>query len=284
MRDPLHLFCQPEMIQSMTGYGEASLGGLHCEIKTLNHRFLSIVLSTPPSFSIYEFQIRELLNTYIKRGAVYLKLSMEDAEFEPDIAKAKAYYSFIKKLQKALNLKVDVPIEPFLEFKKEKIPGWRNVKLVTTTAIRKLIESRIEEGKKIQSDIELHLKEIKELIVSIKKKAPDQKKMEKEFRSKLESFSKNELDERKVREELTLLLLRENFNEEVVRLIAHFRRFKEIVKSKSPFGKHLAFLLQEMQREANTISAKAKNAEISQLTVELKKELEILREQVENVR
>lgn len=272
------------MIQSMTGYGEAVLQGIYCEVKALNHRFLSMSLSIPPNLSNYEFQIRELLNTYIKRGTVYLKLSIENAEPEPDLIKAKAYYNFVKKLQKSLNLQEDIPIEPFLGFKKEKTPAWRDIKSVVTCAIRKLVESRIEEGQKILLDIKLHLSRIKELIASIKQKIPDQRKIEKEFKARLESFSNNELDEKKIKEELTLLLLRENFNEEVVRLVAHFRRFREVLKSKSPSGKYLSFILQEMQREANTISAKAKSAEISQLIVELKRELETLREQIENVR
>ena len=268
----------------MTGYGEATLYNIHCEIKTLNHRFFDASVSLPSALSSYEFKIRTLLSTYIKRGVVYFKLFIGDTEIEPDIKRAKIYYKFVSELKQKLGLKSDVPIEPFLEFKKQKIPGWREVKEVVISALNKAVESRIEEGKKLKTDIELHIKNIKNLIKSILEKTPDQKKIESEFRTKLDSFTKNKLDEQKVKEELTLLLLRENFNEEVVRLDAHFRKFKEIIRDKEPSGKHLAFLLQEMQREANTISAKAKNAEVSQLTVELKRELEILREQVENVR
>ena len=268
----------------MTGYGEATLHNIHCEIKTLNHRFFDASVSLPFALSSYEFKIRALLSTSIKRGVVYFKLFTGDTEIEPDIKRAKIYYKFVSELKQELGLKSDVPIEPFLAFKKEKVPGWRDIKEVVIAALNKAVESRIEEGKKLKSDIELHIKNIKNLVKSILEKTPDQKKIETEFRTKLDSFTKNKLDEQKVKEELTLLLLRENFNEEVVRLDAHFRKFKEIIKSKEPSGKHLAFLLQEMQREANTISAKAKNAEVSQLTVELKRELEILREQVENVR
>jgi uncharacterized protein (TIGR00255 family) len=268
----------------MTGYGEASFGHIHCEVKSLNHRFLDISLSIPASFSPYEFKIRKLLSTHVKRGTVFLRLFAEDVEIRPDLKHAKAYYKFIQELKKELGLKSEVPIEPFLKFSKEKPPAWRDVKNVISTALEKLIKSRIQEGQKTKVDIELHLKKTKKLAESMKKRAPDQQKIEKELKGKLDSFPGKELDERKIREELTLLLIRENFNEEAVRLNAHIGKFEEVLRSKDPSGKHFAFLLQEMQREVNTVSAKAKNAAVSQLAVELKREMESLREQVENVR
>jgi uncharacterized protein (TIGR00255 family) len=272
------------MIQSMTGYGEASLHNIKCEIKALNHRFLSTTLSLPPSLSKYEFKIRELIGAYLKRGAIFLKLFVESHQVEPDLEQAKVYYNFVEKLKNGLELKGEIPLSLFLDFRKEKVLTWDEIKPIVVLSLHKVIKSRVEEGKKIKQDMELHLKRLKSLINQIIKKTPNQKKMEQEFKTKLNSLTRDKLDEQKVREELTILLLRENFNEEIVRLDAHFNKFRKVVRRKEPSGKELTFLLQEMQREANTVSAKAKNAEISQLTVEIKTDIEILMEQAENVR
>ncbi len=272
------------MIQSMTGYGEARRGDIYCEIKSLNHRFFNVTLSIPSWLSPYEFKIRELLKNRVKRGAVSLKVYIENHEIKPNLEGARVYYNFIRDLKKELGLSGTIPIEPFLDFRKEIKASWSDVKFAINSALSLLVKSREEEGKKLREDIELHLKKIKERIEIIKHKSPDEREIRKQFKKKLRDFIKDGLDERKLKEELTLWLIRENFNEERVRFEVHLNKFKQVLKSREPPGKRLSFLIQEMEREANTISAKAKNAEISQLVVELKEELEILKEQIGNVR
>ncbi len=272
------------MLQSMTGYGEANNGSLHCEIKTLNHRFLNINFNIPSSLSRYEYDIRKVLGSQIKRGAVSLKISIEDSKIKLDIEKAKIYYNFIKNLKQKLNIKSPIPIDPFLNFKKDEIPSWRVLKSVIATALNHLIETRIEEGSKLQADIELRLKKIDKLIKLIKQKTPKQTELIERFKEKLSPFIKEGIDERRLEEELAFSIIKEDINEECVRLATHIEKFKETINIEEPLGKYFIFLIQEMQREANTISSKARDIRISQCVIELKKELENLREQVENIR
>ncbi|MCK4308065.1 YicC family protein [candidate division WOR-3 bacterium] len=273
------------MMQSMTGYGEARQGNVYCEIKSLNHRFFNVNFSIPSWLSPYEFKIIELLKRRIKRGAVSLKIYTDNYEIKPDIERAKAYYNFVLDLKQELGLSGTIPIGHFLDFKKETTgASWKDVKTAINSAISLLVKSRDEEGKKLKADIELHLKKVKEGVEHIKQGTPDVRDIRKQFKKKFAAFVRDGLDERKLKEELTLWLIRENFNEERVRLEVHLSKFKQVLRKRGPSGKYLSFLIQEMEREANTISAKAKNAKISQLIVELKGELEILREQIGNVR
>ena len=271
------------MIQSMTGYGEARRGNIHCEIKSLNHRFFNITLLTPSWLSPYELKIMDLLKNRIKRGAVSLKIYIESQEIKLDIKRAKTYYNFIHNLKEELGLSGDISIGHFLDFKKETTASWGDVRITINSALSSLIKSRKDEGRKLKDDIDLHFKKTRKGIEDIKRQTPGEQDIKKQFKKKFANIIKNGLDERRLKEELTLWLIRENFNEERVRFEMHLNKFKQIVKRKEPSGKHLSFLIQEMEREVNTISAKAKNAKISQLVVELKGELEILREQIGNV-
>ncbi|MDI6839283.1 MAG: DUF1732 domain-containing protein [bacterium] len=272
------------MIQSMTGYGEATYSHIHCELKALNHRFFDATLSIPTSLSCYEFKIITLLKERIKRGAVFLKIFVEETHIKLDIKRAKAYYDFINNLKLSLGLEESsIPIDLFLNFTKQEAPPWSVVKKVINSCIDCLIESRLEEGKKLLSDIETHFKKINKLLQVIDQRVPKQKERREQFLKRITPLIKDGLDEHKIDEEFAFLLMKEDFNEEQSRLKAHFKKFKNILYSKRPSGKYLVFLIQEMQREANTISAKVKDVGVSQVVVELKKELEDLREQAENV-
>lgn len=271
------------MIQSMTGYGETSLRQVRCEIKTLNHRFLKADISIPPELSSYELRLKRLLRERLARGAIFLKIFLE-ADIEPDIERARAYYNFLVNLKQSLKINSPIPIDLFIDFKKTKSISWRTIKQVTNNALDKVIESRIAEGRGLQAAIKLSLKRMDKLLHLIRQYIPKQVDLRKNFKEKLAPFMKEGVDEHKIDAELAFLLVKQDFNEERVRLEIHLAKFKELISTESPSGKYLTFLTQEMLREANTISSKVQDAKISHLVVEFKKELEDLREQVENVR
>lgn len=273
------------MIQSMTGYGEASVCHIHCEIKSLNHRFFNLNLSMPSSLSVYEFRLRKLLKAAIKRGSVFLRIFLDDMKIQPDIKRAQIYYKFVNDLKKKLKLGGPVPLELFLDFKKEVTPSWQLIRSVINSAVAQLTEARVEEGKKLQKDIELRLNKIEKLLEFIKKRVSKQKdERGKHLMKKLPHFIKDKVNESKFSNELALLMMKEDFSEECIRLVAHLSKFRRILKARESSGKYLGFLTQEMHREANTISSKASDTKISHAVVELKSELEAIREQIENAR
>ena len=267
----------------MTGYGEANLGHLHCEVRSLNHRFFDITLNIPSSFSRYEFKIRTLLKERIRRGAVSLKIFVENSKIEPDIERAKAYYDFLTNLKQSIGLKGEIPIDLFLDFKRAETPSWGVAKRLINAGIDSLLESKAEEGSKLLLDIDEKLGKIEDLLKTVEQRRPEQTKRREQLIKKLAPFVKERLNEHKIDEEFAFLLMKEDFEEEQTRFNAHFKKFQKVLRRRKSSGKYLGFLLQEMQRELNTISAKAKDVGISSVIVELKKEVEDLREQVENI-
>lgn len=254
------------MLQSMTGYGECSFQNVRCEIKTLNHRFFDANIYLPSCLSCYEIRLRQILRKHVVRGMVYFKIFIDSPEIKLDLKQARSQYKFIRDLQKNLKLNSDIPLELFLPFKKEVAPKWLLVYKVVMSAIKSLIKSRIEEGKKIVKDFESHLNKIDRLFYAIEKIAP-----------KLES---KRLEESSINSEVG----KEDFSEERIRFEMHLRAFRRNICSKSASGKYSVFLLQEMQRECNTIASKAKDSRVAKTVVKLKEEIEKIREQAENVR
>ncbi|MFA5031550.1 MAG: DUF1732 domain-containing protein [bacterium] len=254
------------MIQSMTGYGEYCFRNIRCELKSLNHRFFDANIFIPSCLSPYEIKLRQLLRERIVRGMVYLRIFIEAPDIKTDLKQAKAHYNFLIDLQKNLKLNSDIPIELFLPFKKEIAPQWSIIQKVVTGAINALIKARIEEGAKTLKDINSHLKQIDKFFDSIKRKAPV---LEAKRMKKIQTSSE---------------LNKEDFSEEQMRFETHFKALKRNISSAGVSGKYCVFLLQEMQRECNTIASKTKDSSVATLIVKLKDEIEKIREQMENVR
>ena len=291
------------MTRSMTGFGRADvsskLGKLSLEISTINKRFLEINMYLPKNLSFLESEIRKIVDKTIIRGQVLLKFdffpSEKDVSFLPSISYLKNLKKGWEKLSKDLGYsKEDITLEFIVEKAKylpnEKIKDVSAFKKLIfdalNSAMKKVIEMRNKEGRVLLFDMEKRINKIKKELISIKKIAPDAKeRFEKKLKEKLLTLfkEKQEIEDRVLRE-AALFADKIDITEEITRLDSHLKQFLLILKDKKEaIGRKLEFLLQECLRETNTIAAKASDAMISKACVEIKNELEKIKEQLQNV-
>ena len=296
------------MIRSMTGYGEAERpledGVLRVEIKTVNHRFFNASVRTPPGFDRIEHEFQAWLRPHISRGHVHLVITVEGGPAgkdgslpELDMARARQYANLLRRLRDELDLTggPDVAsVARFGEIFRTPEPV-RTIPTVEPEALRSLVEEaargavalREAEGRRLQEDMEERLRVLEECLDIIAERAPARLVRE---RNRLTAavrdlVGQEDIDEERMTREIAYLAERWDINEEIVRFRSHVRLFHETLAApgEEPVGKRLAFIVQEMHREANTIGAKANDPEIAHASVAMKEEVERLREQVENV-
>jgi uncharacterized protein (TIGR00255 family) len=279
------------MIQSMTGYGECERKNIYCEIKSLNQRFFNTSLALPEELTSYAYQIEKLLKDKLTRGFVYLKIIYKEEQL-PVVNKQAVIqqYKNLKNLKQLLNLPGEITLDLLcssVNIYKPKVKvrsdnyTWNIVKGVINSAVDNLIQMRKREGGEIKEYATRSLNSMDSLINLIKKQSPKRIEREKKrFKELLSSYSGVY---KGVEREICIFADKVNIQEELSRFGIHLDNFRKILKGDSPCGKRLGFLLQELLREANTIASKAQDARISMAVVDIKNELENLREQTENV-
>ena len=271
------------MLISMTGFGEASSAWVRCELRSLNHRFFRTSISVPPFLSRYEYEIESLLREKLLRGMVYCNIitniTPQTIRCETEIAKR--YRDALLSLKKSLKLEGDVSLDLLsrsssifrIDIDETQIcKAWEETRGVLNKAIENLLLTRKREGKKIGKNVKERIENLKRMLRDNKEKLPQ--RIERE-RVKIEKLP--------CKDEALLLLDRINIEEEITRFQFHLSCMKEILSGKTSQGKKLLFLLQELLREANTMSNKIQDAPISRIVVDMKTEIESLREEVENV-
>jgi uncharacterized protein (TIGR00255 family) len=296
------------MIRSMTGFGEAeeATGArvLRVEIKTVNHRFLNVNMRTPPGFDRFESDIQSWLRPFLSRGHVTYTLSLDqdvaeanDTLPELDLERAKRYGELLETLRRELDLKAPVDLSHVSRFGEIfRAPERGNASaLVEGKVIHRLTEAaaaevvllREAEGSRLQRDLEEHLQAIEEALVQVEANAPERLVAERDrLRTAVaDLIETHSVDEDRLAREIAYLAEKWDINEEIVRFRSHVELFNEALQTEAgePVGKRLGFLVQEMNREANTIGSKANDAQIAHTAVSLKEEVERLREQLENV-
>jgi len=290
-------------MNSMTGFGSASLRerrmDINVEVRSVNHRFLTIKLSVPDSLSRHEGEIEQLVRARLGRGSVTVSVSVKAPRTTetslPDLKTFKAYAKQLRDIQKALGLKGEIRMEDLLAVPSLWSNGavesdeelWPRVKKLLPKALDQLVETRKREGQKIAGAFKNHLDSIETRLGKVESRVP----------SVMESYQKR-LDDRiqqllaqRGLEAAKLDIVREvaihsdrcDTSEEIQRLRAHIGEFRKIVAQKGQLGRRLDFLTQEMGRETNTIASKANDGEIAASAVDMKAELEKIKEQVENV-
>ena len=294
------------MIRSMTGFGEAELeieaGRLRLEVKTVNHRFLNANIKTPSGFDRFEKAMIDALKPWVSRGHVSAYLSLDRSAFagqvEPgiDIEKAKGYQTALETLKREL----DVPGEPDLEMLSRfsdifRAPDRNQAVSVEEDDLLRLVKKagsevramREAEGLRLASDLDDRLRAIESQLDEVEQRAPERLS---EQRTKLrravqELSAQLEVDEDRLAREIAYLAEKWDINEEIVRFRSHIDLFRSALSGdgSEPVGKRLGFLVQEMLREANTVSSKANDSKLAQASVAIKEEIERIREQVENV-
>lgn len=289
-------------MKSMTGFSkaEASEAGVNVvvELKSLNGKNLEINCRMPRTISHKELDVREIIRAALTRGTISCNIQIELDEtvkqFTLNEEIASQCYDNLNSLRKKLKIKDAVKFEHLLIFKDTFFQQEKSddealqmslVIKALKSALKNLDAMRHREGQQITKDIMNRIKKIQDNVKKIDKMSMERIPMERDrLRQRIaQLFESDEIDEHRLQMEMVLIADKLDVSEECVRLESHFKFFNEIAKSKEPAGRKINFLIQEMNREINTIGSKANDATISQMVVELKEELERIREQVQNI-
>ena len=290
------------MIKSMTGYGKSSLSinlrEYQVEIKTVNHKYIDTNIRLPRSISYLEDDVRKLITSKLKRGKVDVLITFEnfnkdDNEIKINKELAKMYIDSFKDLAQEENLSTNIDVTeitklPDVVIVKSNIDEEQiksELLQVVENAVNNLIEMRQSEGNRISGDILAKISQIEEKNEEIFGLSTG---LIREYVVKLETRIKEilkteELDKSRLMQEIVIYADKCSVEEEVTRLRSHISQLREIIKSKEPNGKKMDFLIQEMNRETNTIGSKANNLEITNRVIDIKTILEDIREQVQNI-
>lgn len=290
------------MIKSMTGFsrGEISEAGVNVtvEVKSLNGKYLEVNLRMPRNLQHFEGEIREIVKENVARGSLQMNINLEiDAQESPfalDESAVGHTYAILQEMRKVLKIKETIKMEHILKFSddfvsKNEIKDEKLlislIKRAVRNALRSLDTMRKREGGQIAKDIKNRLYKIADTVDIIEKKGFDRipEEREKLRRRVAQLFESDEIDEQRLQMEMVVMADKLDISEECVRLKSHFKFFDQAMRAKEPSGRKINFLLQEMHREINTIGSKANDADISHKVVDVKEELERIREQVQNI-
>ncbi|SCP94904.1 YicC/YloC family endoribonuclease [Anaerobium acetethylicum] len=291
------------MIRSMTGFGrnEASDGlkKITVEMKAVNHRYLDINIKIPKKLSFFESSIRNLLKKYLERGKVDIFISYEDLtesklSLKYNSGLAKEYLGYLNQMSEELGLRNDVSVsvlsrypEVFVmeEQELDEEEFWKLLEKAISGAVQQLAGTREKEGESLKTDLMKKLDEMSEQVQYIEERSPD---MLKEYRAKLEEkvralLEDTQIDENRMAAEVVLYADKICVDEEIVRLKSHVDHMRETLNEGVSVGRKMDFIAQEMNREANTILSKANDLTISNKAIDLKTEIEKVREQIQNI-
>lgn len=289
-------------MQSMTGYGksicELPTKTVSIEIKSLNSKQLDVFTRLPNIYKEKELEIRNIISKYLMRGKIELNITYEnndtDSTAKINIPLVKEYYAQLKELTFELNpeehealLQTIMRFPDALKIDKEEFDDeeWIQLNTKLIEALEAIQEFRNQEGKALKKDILDRVKNIRELLNDIARFEEDRisRIREKIRNSLLEVFEKDTIDENRFEQELVYYLEKVDITEEKVRLANHCDFFFEVAKNTGSIGKKLGFIAQEMGREINTIGSKANHTDIQRTVVQMKDELEKIKEQLMNV-
>ena len=292
------------MIRSMTGFGrgeaQAQQKKFLIEVKSLNHRYLDTNIKMPKILNYLEEKIRQRIKDAVKRGRVevfisYEKIGESDVKVTPDIALAKQYLDALREIGDNLSVADDISISSLVRFpdvlvidKKEEDEDeiWKSLSESLEIALQKLIEMREAEGRQLKLDFLKRLDIIGGMIKDIEVRSPQ---LLQDYRQRLldrmkELFEEGpSIDEGRILMEAAIFADKSSITEEIVRFHSHIKQFKIILEEDDSVGRKIDFLIQEMNREVNTIGSKANDLQVTNIVINLKSELEKLREQIQNI-
>lgn len=291
------------MIKSMTGFGRAEASDenrkITIEIKAVNHRYLDVNMKMPKKLCMFESQIRSVLKEYAERGKVDIFITYEDftdsnvaVKYNREVAKA--YVDFIKEIADEFSLENDLKATSLsrypevLSLEEQEVDEtelWDYVEKALRQALEMFVEARIREGENLKNDIILKLDNMLENVSFIEERAPG---IIKEYHEKLtarvsEYLEDSQIDEARILTEVTLFTDKVCIDEEIVRLKSHIQGTKDALNAGGSLGRKLDFIAQEMNREANTILSKANDLKTSNQAIDLKTDIEKIREQIQNI-
>ncbi|MCC8029335.1 MAG: YicC family protein [Lachnospiraceae bacterium] len=291
------------MIRSMTGFGRSESSDeyrrITVEIKSVNHRYFDLNIRMPRKLNSFDTAIRSLLKEYIQRGKVdailtYEELSGHDMAVKYNHALAAEYISHMREMAAEFGLADDISIStlsrcPEVFSMEEHSPDEEALRTLLErtlrTALDQFVEERVREGDRLKQDLEAKLRNMLLNVDKIEERAPG---ILTEYRGRLEEKVREllgdvQMDEARISSELVIFADKICTDEETVRLRAHIHSMLDTLEKGDGIGRKLDFIAQEMNREANTILSKANNLETSNIAIELKTEIEKVREQIQNI-
>ena len=290
------------MIKSMTGYGKSNMSKnlreYQVEIKSVNHRYLDVSIKMPRSLSYLEEEIKKAVSAKLTRGKVDVFItfnnnSLEGREIKINTEIARMYIKELRDLAESEGIVADIPVTEI-----SKLPDVLTIQNnqddetiknelleVTNKAIENLVGMRQVEGEKIAQDLLARIQDIEEKVKKISSLSTgliDEYVVKLNTRIK-ELLQDQEIDEARLAQEVVIYADKCSIEEEVTRLNSHIYQFRELLNTNEAVGKKLDFMIQEMNRETNTIGSKANNLEITNEVINMKTQLENIREQVQNI-
>ena len=291
------------MLKSMTGFGRGEAYGqgrkFVIELKAVNHRYLDIVVRLPRMLNFLEDRVRKLIQSGVARGRIDIFFAMEqlaekNTAVKVDKVLGASYYKAMIELQKDLQLSGDIRVLDIAqlpdvlvlhEVEEDVEAWWPVVQEAVILALEDIQKMRIAEGEQLGKDIANRINKISLMKSEIEKIAP---LVVEDYRIRLNRqledwLGENVPDPVRVAGEIAIFADRSNITEEIVRLESHLKQVKSCLAGDEPVGRKLDFIVQEMNREINTIASKANSVDITGLVVDVKSELEKIREQIQNV-
>jgi uncharacterized protein (TIGR00255 family) len=292
------------MLISMTGFGRAECQEgdytYQAEIRSVNNRFIEINTRLPKAYVDLEQPLKKLIKSHCSRGSISLTISLANSsegsgewEVKPNLPLATQYVDALNQIRDSLGLQGEIDLKSIVGLrdiiKIEPValdPAKKDLILnITTEALVSLQKMREEEGKNMQKDLAQRIDAIESHAAEIESRHPE---VIKEYQEKLNERIKtlNEgvgLDETRLAQEAALLADRSDITEEMTRLKSHLNQFRNFFDAKEPIGRKLEFITQEINREVNTTGSKSSDTEVSNRVIEMKSELEKIREQVQNI-
>ena len=291
------------MIKSMTGYGrqkgENERREVQVEIKSVNHRYLDLNVKVPRIYSFLEEPIKTAVSAAVARGKVDIYLSITakeggDVKVSPNLALAGEYLRALEQVRDTYSLKDDISVMelahmPDLLTVAREEPDAEEVKTQALEVLGRALEEynamRRTEGERLCEDIARRGQEIGKMVDQVEQRSPQSVE---EYRQKIaqrmtEILGDSDIAEQRILAEAALFADKVSVTEEVVRLRSRLSQLQKMVQGDAPVGRKLDFLVQELNREANTIGSKANDYELAQIVIEIKAEIEKIREQIQNL-
>lgn len=290
-------------MRSMTGFGRANgvIGGKEylVEIRSVNSRYCELTVKLPRSLTYLEEKLKTLIKSTVSRGKTEVYLSVTDVESRStavtvNTAVIKNYLEEMRRCGNELGLNDNLALSDIFrmtdaftvvrtEADEEEI--WAAVKNVAEQALVKFTEMREKEGEKLRTDVLEKLASIERMTEEVEKQSPltTEAYRKKLYDKMTEILEDKQIDEQRILTEAAIFAEKTAVDEETVRLHSHFKQFREMCDSAEPIGRKLDFMVQELNRESNTIGSKAQDVNITKLVIEMKSEIEKIREQIQNI-
>lgn len=292
------------MIRSMTGFGHGEVSNdknqkVTVEMKSVNHRYCDISLKLPKKLAMFEANIRNIMKEYASRGKIDIYVSYEDlsetaVSLHYNQAMAEEYMQVFKKMQEDFNIETKITAEALAKYpevvtieevQQDEEVWWELLEAALRQAAEKFVETRTIEGANLKRDLLGKLDQMAADVAFIEERSPQ---IIAEYRSKLEEKVKEFLEDSMIEEnriaaEVTLYADKIAVDEEIVRLQSHISSMTDVLESDESIGRKLDFMAQEMNREANTILSKSSDVDLADHAIELKTNVEKVREQIQNI-